>query len=64
MSLNRRALLVIAAGGILGVWALRSGGPTAARPTSGRGIVAFGDSLIEGRGAPLARTSSRGCHDG
>jgi len=52
MNLDRRALFVIAAAGAVGVWALRSSEPTAARPTSGQGIVAFGDSLIEGRGAP------------
>ncbi len=32
-------------------WLFRSGGPRAARPTAGQTIVAFGDSLVEGRGA-------------
>jgi lysophospholipase L1-like esterase len=35
------------------LFALRPDGPRAARPTSGLGIVAFGDSLVEGRGATL-----------
>jgi acyl-CoA thioesterase-1 len=51
MTLDRRALLVLLGAGILLVWVLRPGSPTAARPTSGQGIVAFGDSLIAGRGA-------------
>jgi lysophospholipase L1-like esterase len=52
MRLTRAALIAGAA--LLGitVWALRSGDPEAAQPTSGQGIVAFGDSLVEGRGAP------------
>jgi lysophospholipase L1-like esterase len=33
------------------VWYLRSDVPRAARPTAGTAIIAFGDSLVEGRGA-------------
>jgi acyl-CoA thioesterase I len=52
MTLTRRTviplLLVVAAAG---AWFLRPGPPRAARPTSGTKIIAFGDSLVAGRGA-------------
>jgi len=52
MKLTLRPLVVlISAGALVGVWALRSDAPGAARPTSGQGIVVFGDSLVAGRGA-------------
>lgn len=52
MTLTRRSvlpLLLVAAAA--GAWFLRPGVPRAARPTSGTTIIAFGDSLVEGRGA-------------
>ena len=53
MKLTLRPLVVlVCVGALVGVWALRSGTPSAARPTSGQGIVVFGDSLVAGRGAP------------
>ena len=52
MKLTLRPLVVlICVGALVGVWALRSNAPRAARPTSGQGIVVFGDSLVAGRGA-------------
>jgi lysophospholipase L1-like esterase len=52
MKLTLRPLVaLIGAGALVGVWALQSGAPGAARPTSGQGIVVFGDSLVAGRGA-------------
>ena len=33
---------------VAGLWSLRSGDPRAARPTAGEGVLAFGDSLVEG----------------
>jgi lysophospholipase L1-like esterase len=47
----RPIFVLIGVGALIGVWALRSGNPTATRPTSGRSIIAFGDSLVAGRGA-------------
>jgi lysophospholipase L1-like esterase len=47
----RPLVIVVGIGTLVGVWALRSDQPRAARPTSGQGIVAFGDSLVAGRGA-------------
>ena len=52
LTLTRRTvipLLLVAAAA--GAWFLRPGLPRAARPTSGTTIIAFGDSLVEGRGA-------------
>ncbi len=46
------------AAGVLALAAIvywRSGAPTAAPPTSGQSIVAFGDSLVAGRGASAGR---------
>jgi len=37
------------------LWSLRSATPTAARPTAGNGVIAFGDSLVEGVGASDGR---------
>ncbi len=36
---------------LAGCWLLRSDRPHAAKPTSGSNIIAFGDSLVAGRGA-------------
>ena len=45
----------VAIGAVLAVvglsYALKPGAPRAAAPTSGKRIIAFGDSLVEGRGA-------------
>ena len=52
MTLTRRTaipLLFVAA--VAGAWFVRGGTPRAARPTSGTAVIAFGDSLVEGRGA-------------
>jgi lysophospholipase L1-like esterase len=52
MTLTRRSvipLLLVATAA--GAWFLRPGAPRADRPTSGTTIIAFGDSLVEGRGA-------------
>jgi lysophospholipase L1-like esterase len=52
MKLTLRPLVVLIGVGVLvGVWALRSDTPGAARPTNGQGIIVFGDSLVAGRGA-------------
>lgn len=52
MGLPRRSVVIAV---VLAVpaafWLFSSGGPRAARPTAGQTIVAFGDSLVEGRGA-------------
>jgi acyl-CoA thioesterase-1 len=56
VQLSRRSLLLLLAGGCLAVlWWLRSDVPTAARPTGGEHIIAFGDSLVAGRGASAGR---------
>ena len=47
----RPLVVLICVGALVGVWALRSNAPRAARPTNGQGIVVFGDSLVAGRGA-------------
>jgi lysophospholipase L1-like esterase len=53
MPTNARVLSAAAVVVGIAVWILlRAGDPVAAPPTSGQGIVAFGDSLVEGRGAP------------
>ena len=50
--MTRGAVFVIAiAALVLGVWSLRSGLTDATKPTSGETIIAFGDSLVAGRGA-------------
>jgi acyl-CoA thioesterase-1 len=47
----RRAAAVVAAVALLAFWLLHDRGPRAAKPTAGNTIIAFGDSLVEGRGA-------------
>jgi lysophospholipase L1-like esterase len=52
MSVSPRSLAIGVIVALAGVtWTLRPGGPHVARPTSGERIIAFGDSLVEGRGA-------------
>jgi lysophospholipase L1-like esterase len=52
MTFTRRSVLVLVAiAGIALAWLLRAGPPRPAPPTTGRTVVAFGDSLVEGRGA-------------
>ena len=48
---TRPLTILIAVGVLAGVWSLRSHLPRAARPTNGENIIAFGDSLVAGRGA-------------
>ncbi len=47
----RRAVVGLAVVAVVGWWLLHDRSPRAARPTAGSTIVAFGDSLVEGRGA-------------
>jgi lysophospholipase L1-like esterase len=52
MGLSRRSFGMAVVLAVFAVfWLFRSGDPRAARPTTGEGIIAFGDSLVEGRGA-------------
>jgi acyl-CoA thioesterase-1 len=52
MKLTRRRLAILTGvGALVGLWALGSDLPRAARPTNGESIIAFGDSLVAGRGA-------------
>src|SRR5512145_192612 len=52
MIFTRRSFLsLIGIATIAGAWFLHAGTPRAAKPTNGTSIVAFGDSLVEGRGA-------------
>jgi acyl-CoA thioesterase-1 len=52
MTFSRRSLVTAAiVAGLALVWVLRDSGPRAARPTTGQSVIAFGDSLVEGRGA-------------
>jgi acyl-CoA thioesterase-1 len=52
MGLSRRSsVIAVVLAGLAVFWLFRSGDPRAARPTAGQGIIAFGDSLVEGRGA-------------
>lgn len=52
MGLSRRSVVIPVVLAVLAVfWLFRSGDPRAARPTTGQSIIAFGDSLVEGRGA-------------
>ena len=56
MSFSRRSFgLTLCAVLAVGFWWTSPGTPRAAKPTSGRTIVAFGDSLVEGRGATPGR---------
>ena len=50
--LSKRTAGAAAILAVLGVvWLLRESSPRAARPSAGERIIAFGDSLVEGRGA-------------
>ena len=49
--LRRWSVIAVVLAGFAVFWLFRSGDPRAARPTAGQGIIAFGDSLVEGRGA-------------
>ena len=49
--LRRSVVLAVVLAVPAAVWLFRAGSPRAARPTAGQTIVAFGDSLVEGRGA-------------
>lgn len=51
MSVSRRAVVGVVVVAVLGFWLLHDQHPRAAKPTAGDTIVAFGDSLVEGRGA-------------
>ena len=52
MRLSKRTAGAAAILAVLGVvWLLRESSPRAARPSAGERIIAFGDSLVEGRGA-------------
>jgi acyl-CoA thioesterase-1 len=51
VSVPRRAVVGLAVVAVVGWWLLHDRSPRAARPTAGSTIVAFGDSLVEGRGA-------------
>lgn len=56
MPLAKRPLVILIAVGVLaGLWSLRSDFPRAAKPTNGENIIAFGDSLVAGRGASLGQ---------
>jgi lysophospholipase L1-like esterase len=51
MNVPRHAGIGLVVALLVGFWFFRDGSPRAAKPTSGTAIVAFGDSLVEGRGA-------------
>jgi lysophospholipase L1-like esterase len=52
MRLSSRSLGLAAAVAVVGIaWVLRPGAPRASAPTAGERIIAFGDSLVEGRGS-------------
>jgi lysophospholipase L1-like esterase len=51
VSVPRRAVVGLAVVAVVGWWLLHDRSPRAARPTAGSTIVAFGDSLVECRGA-------------
>ena len=52
MQFSRRTLVLALGAAVAALyWWTASAVPRAAKPTSGRTIVAFGDSLVEGRGA-------------
>jgi lysophospholipase L1-like esterase len=51
MGLPRRSVVLAVVLAVPAVfWLFRAGSPRAARPTAGQTIVAFDDSLVEGRG--------------
>ena len=52
MSLTKREVIpLLVAATLAGAWFLRPGVPRAVEPSSGRTIIAFGDSLVAGHGA-------------
>jgi acyl-CoA thioesterase I len=51
VSVSRRAIVGLVIAGLVAFWFLHDTNPRAAKPTAGSTIVAFGDSLVEGRGA-------------
>ena len=52
MTFSRRMIVPAGIVAVVGlVWLLHESGPQAARATAGDSIIAFGDSLVEGRGA-------------
>jgi acyl-CoA thioesterase-1 len=53
--LQRFSLLAIGLVTVAAIAYVRSGPPRAATPTSGENIIAFGDSLVAGRGASAGR---------
>ena len=56
MQFSRRTLVLALGAAVAALyWWTASAVPRAAKPTSGRTIVAFGDSLVEGRGATPGR---------
>ena len=56
---NRRATSTLIVGACLAlVGSCGSSIPQTARPTAGTNVIAFGDSLVEGRGAPAGRDFS------
>jgi acyl-CoA thioesterase I len=48
---SRRTIVGLAIAGLVAFWFFHDTNPRAAKPTAGSTIVAFGDSLVEGRGA-------------
>ena len=54
-SLQRYTFLVVALVTVAAIAYLRSGPPRAARPTAGQNLIAFGDSLVSGRGTSAGR---------
>jgi lysophospholipase L1-like esterase len=55
MRLTARTIVAAVLVALAALWFLRSDLPQAARPTAGDAIIAFGDSLVEGRGASEGR---------
>ena len=47
----RRLIVVVALAAVAGYWYFHPDHPRASRPTGGETIIAFGDSLVAGRGA-------------
>ena len=51
MNVSRRAIVGVVGALLVAFWFLLDRSPRAAKPTAGATVVAFGDSLVEGRGA-------------
>jgi acyl-CoA thioesterase I len=51
----RRAVVAIVGVVVVGLWLFHDRSPQPAKPTAGATVVAFGDSLVEGRGASPGR---------